>query len=239
MEPSKNACIKAHGRTSTAIVKKICHVSIHNQEFNMREDIISKIHTSFLQKIVEAVDKLDTFVNNKKLSDNQWCIGNNTKDLIQQIYPNIYNINDFVECDKNLMDIFKNVRTIKNNGKQSLYDEILKDSLNLITDEVDILLKKCQQIANATHIGTGSCVQSRELIIKIYTQYIDNLCIKLDTPLHNLFNNHISNEQSYYNDIVRKMLILLKNKYIKKKIDLTHITVQFSKLDEIYKRLLI
>ena len=232
LEHIKESYIEVHGATSTAIVKKLVHTSSNNITYDISENIIHEIHTSFLKRIFHYINKLDKSITNKKAQDNI-CISNSgCWKLIKQIYPSKYVYNNIKEYELDLNNILKGIKTAKSSVGVSLYKDIMESSLKLITDEVKSSLQSFKERANENY-GNGTSIKSRQLITEIYTEGINDLCIILDTKLIKSFNSHIDDEQGYINYNINKIMTSFKQQFIKTKIDLTHSLEKFNELKEL------
>ena len=233
LEAIKESYIDVHGATSTAIVKKLVHTSSNNITYDISENIIHEIHTSFLKGVLSYITKLDKYIKNKKSHDIT-CINNSGMcKLIQQIYPDTYNSDNIIKYESDLNNILKDVNTDKSSVNQSLSMNIIESSLKLITDEVNMSLQSFKERANENY-GNGTSIKSRQLITEIYTEGINELCITLDTKLINSFNSHIDDEQSYINYNINIIMKSFKQQFIKTNIDLTHSLEKFNELKELY-----
>ena len=233
LEPIKESCIDVHGSTSTAIVKKLVHVSSNNIKYDINENIIHEIHTSFLNQISPYITKLNCSINKTKSHDITCINDGNMCKLIQQIYPDTYDCDNIKEYELELNTILKDVKTDKTAVTDSIYKNIIASSLTIITDEVKLLLQDYKDRANENY-GNGTSIKSRQLITELYTEGINNLCMILDTKLINSFNIHLDDEQYYINYNIEMVMTSFKQRYIKQHIDLSNCLEKFNELNLAY-----
>ena len=232
----KDFCSEIHGRTVTAVLQKLNHISSDNTEYIIKDNIIIEIQSAFLKYIKNNLSILSNIISEKRENKSNFIENSNLPQILEKIYVQNYNFSDIKNTEIDLDNMLKTIYESKNYTRDSLSNVVRNNSLELITDSVNELLEDYRNQA-LEHSGLGTANIIRDLFKELYTEGINKICNSLNKPLTDCFNEIIDLEQEYYNNEIEKTLEVLEKKYIKTKIDLTHITEKFEVLTHIYKGL--
>ena len=232
LEKNKIEMIKyVHGKTASAILQKLQHTTCHNIKYDVKEDIISEIHTSFLKYIQNKLTLLQNKIEqtNKIYKDSSYILNSDLHQTFKKLYIGIYDLEDFKKTDNKISNLFKGITIEKNALRKSLNDIIKIESLNLISQNVIELVEEYKNRANYFS-GVGTSNEIRKLFMELYTDGINNVCNKLNGILYKSFNSLLIDEELYYLNNINELMKSLQQKYIKNSIDYNNISKSFEEL---------